>query len=79
MVQLLISNKKRKNNSYEVTRVLKEHGTSLDEFAAYLSKSPQQLSYWFRQGIDQSLENNIVCFLAHKKGVSLNITGVEFN
>ncbi|MGL5113634.1 MAG: hypothetical protein ACRC6O_13460 [Flavobacterium sp.] len=68
----------RKNNSYEVTKVLKEQGYTAKEFAEYLGKSPEQMSYWFKQGVDQSLENNIICFLAHKKGVELTISGIKF-
>ncbi len=68
----------RKNNSYEVTRVLKEQGLTVREFAEYLGKSPEQMSYWFKQGIDQSLENNIICFLAERKGVKLSINGIGF-
>lgn len=71
--------KKRTYKISPVALALKDSGASATEFANYLGKSPQVMAYWFKQGVDKSLENNIKCFLAERKGATIKIEGVSFD
>ena len=68
----------RTYESNEITQVLKDQGATAQEFGEYLDKSPQVISYMFKQGIDKSLENNLKCFFAERKGITIKIDGIDF-
>ncbi len=68
----------RKYVSSDLAVFLKQQGTSSDEFANYLGMTTVGVCLKFKKGVDQSLENNLKCFLMDKRGVSFKIEGLRF-